>query len=67
MYDYMLEEMAEAIGRECHVDHNDVLRILGQYWQDKIAHLMALLLGKWRAFYLTSFRQQNDSGLKFFR
>lgn len=39
MYDYMLEEMAEAIGRECHVDHNDVLRILGQYWQDKIAHV----------------------------
>ncbi len=39
MYDYMLEEMAEAIGKECHVDHNEVLRILGQYWQDKIAHV----------------------------
>lgn len=39
MYDYMLEEMAEAIGRECHVDHNDVLHVLGQYWQDKIAHV----------------------------
>ncbi|WKZ52665.1 MAG: hypothetical protein QY329_07975 [Anaerolineales bacterium] len=39
MYDYMLEEMAEAIGRECHVDQNDVLRVLGQYWQDKIAHV----------------------------
>ncbi|HPO87258.1 MAG TPA: hypothetical protein PLN86_15560 [Candidatus Hydrogenedentes bacterium] len=39
MYDYMLEEMAEAIGRECHVDHNEVLRILGRYWQDKIAHV----------------------------
>jgi hypothetical protein len=39
MYDYMLEEMAEAIAKECHVDHNDVLRVLGQYWQDKIAHV----------------------------
>lgn len=39
MYDYMLEEMAEAIGRECHVDHNNVLHVLGQYWQDKIAYV----------------------------
>lgn len=39
MYDYMLEEMADAIARECHVDNNDVLRVLGQYWQDKIAHV----------------------------
>ncbi|MCZ7547645.1 MAG: hypothetical protein M5U11_00615 [Anaerolineales bacterium] len=39
MYDYMLEEMAEAIARECHVDHNDVLRVLGMYWQKRIAHV----------------------------
>lgn len=39
MYDYMLEEMADAIARECHTDHNEVLRVLGQYWQDKIAHV----------------------------
>ena len=39
MYDYMLEEMAEAIAKECRVDHNDVLRVLGRYWQDKIAHV----------------------------
>ncbi|HPO85005.1 MAG: hypothetical protein DPW21_00520 [Anaerolineae bacterium] len=39
MYDYMLEEMAEAIAKECNVDNNDVLRVLGQYWQDKIAHV----------------------------
>jgi len=39
MYDYMLEEMAEAIGRDCHVDHNEVLRALGHYWRDKIAHV----------------------------
>jgi hypothetical protein len=39
MYDYMLEEMAEAIAKELHVDHNDVLGILNFYWQDKIAHV----------------------------
>ena len=39
MYNYMLEEMAETIAAECHADHNEVLRVLGQYWQDKIAHV----------------------------
>ncbi|MBI5955342.1 MAG: hypothetical protein HY865_27105 [Chloroflexi bacterium] len=39
MYDYMLEEMAETIARELHVDSNDVLRILNRYWQDRIAHV----------------------------
>lgn len=39
MYDYILEEMADAIGNELHVESNDVLNILNSYWQDKIAHV----------------------------
>lgn len=39
MYDYMLEEMAEAIAKEFHLDNNEVLRVLSRYWQDKIAHV----------------------------
>ena len=39
MYDYVLEEMAEAIAKELHVDTNKVLGVLGRYWQDKIAHV----------------------------
>jgi hypothetical protein len=39
MYDYILEEMAEAIAREFRLDNNDVLSILNRYWQDKIAHV----------------------------
>ena len=39
MYDHILEEMAESIAHELHVDHNDVLGILNRYWQDKIAHV----------------------------
>ncbi len=39
MYDHILEEMAESIAKELHVDHNDVLGILNRYWQDKIAHV----------------------------
>ena len=42
MYDYMIEEMADAIAIELHIDNNDVLRVLHRYWQDKIAHV-------WRA------------------
>ena len=37
MNDYMLEEMADAIARELHIQNADVLHILQQYWQDKIA------------------------------
>lgn len=37
MNDYMLEEMADAIAKELHVQNSDVLHILQQYWQDKIA------------------------------
>jgi len=37
MNDYMLEEMADAIAKELHVDNNAVLSILNHYWEDKIA------------------------------
>lgn len=39
MYDYLLEEMADAIAKELHVENNDVLSVLNQFWQDKIAHV----------------------------
>jgi hypothetical protein len=39
MYDYIIEEMADAIASELHVDNNDVLRVLHHYWEDKIAHV----------------------------
>jgi hypothetical protein len=37
MNDYMLEEMADAISNQLRVPNGDVLRILHEYWQDKIA------------------------------
>ena len=37
MHDYMVEEMADAISKELHVDQNEVLRILHGYWSDRIA------------------------------
>ncbi len=39
MNDHVIEEMADVISRELRVDHNDVLRVLHHYWQDKIAPL----------------------------
>ena len=39
MYDYILEEMADAISKELRVDNAEVINILGRYWQDKIAHV----------------------------
>ena len=39
MYDYILEEMADAISKELRVHNAEVLNILGRYWQDKIAHV----------------------------
>ncbi len=39
MYDYMIEEMADAIARELRVDNNEALRVLHQFWEDKIAHV----------------------------
>lgn len=37
MYDYMLEEMADAISKDLHVDNAAALRVLAAYWRDKIA------------------------------
>jgi len=42
MYNHILEEMAEAIAKQLRVDHNDVLSVLNQYWEDKIAHVWQL-------------------------
>ena len=39
MYDHILEEMADAIAFELNVTSNNVLSVLNQYWQDKIAHV----------------------------
>lgn len=39
MYDYMLEEMADAISKDLHVDNAEALRVLAAYWRDKIAHV----------------------------
>jgi len=39
MYDYLLEEMADAVSNQLHVENAAVLRILTDYWQDKIAHV----------------------------
>jgi hypothetical protein len=39
MYEYILEEMADAISKELRVDNAEVLSILGRYWQDRIAHV----------------------------
>lgn len=37
MNDYMLEEMADSIAKEPHVDNNAVLSILSRDWEGKIA------------------------------
>jgi hypothetical protein len=37
MNDYVLEEMADAIEKELHVDRNGILRVLHHYWEEKIA------------------------------
>ena len=39
MYDYMLEEMADAISKDLHVDNAAALHTLAAYWRDKIAHV----------------------------
>ncbi len=39
MYDYMLEEMADALSQQLRVDNAAVLGILSAYWRDKIAHV----------------------------
>jgi hypothetical protein len=37
MNDHVIEEMADAIAKELHLEHNDVLHVLHHYWEDKIA------------------------------
>jgi len=37
MNDHVIEEMAETIAKELHLDHNNVLHVLHHYWEGKIA------------------------------
>ena len=37
MHTYMLEEMADALSNELHIQSSDALAILSRYWEDKIA------------------------------
>ncbi len=39
MYDHMIEEMADAIAKELHLEPNSILPSLHRFWQDKIAHV----------------------------
>ena len=39
MYDHMIEEMADAIAKELHLEPNAILPSLYRFWQDKIAHV----------------------------
>lgn len=39
MYDHMIEEMADAIAKELHLEPNAILPSLHRFWQDKIAHV----------------------------
>ena len=42
MYDHMIEEMADAIAKELHLEPNTILPSLHRFWQDKIAHVWQL-------------------------
>ena len=39
MNDILLEEMADALAAELHLDPNSILSVLAQFWQDRIAHV----------------------------
>ena len=39
MYDHMIEEMADAIAKELHLEPNTILPNLHRFWHDKIAHV----------------------------
>ena len=39
MYNYMLQEMADALASELCIDNAAALRVLSAYWRDKIAHV----------------------------
>ena len=39
MYEHMIEEMADAIAKELHLEPNTILPSLHRFWQDKIAHV----------------------------
>jgi len=39
MHTYMLEEMSDSIAEHCGTNRDDILRVLSEYWSDKIAHV----------------------------
>ena len=39
MHTYMLEEMSDSVAEHCGANRDDVLRVLSEYWSDKIAHV----------------------------
>lgn len=39
MYDHMIEEMADAIANDLHLEPNTILPSLHRFWSDKIAHV----------------------------
>ena len=39
MYDHMIEEMADAIANDLHLESNAILPSLHRFWHDKIAHV----------------------------
>ena len=34
-----IEEMSETIAEHCNANRDDILRVLAEYWSDKIAHV----------------------------
>lgn len=39
MHTYMLEEMSDSVAEHCGANRDDILRVLSEYWSDKIAHV----------------------------
>ena len=39
MNDILLEEMADTLAAELHLDPNSILSVLARFWQDRIAHV----------------------------
>jgi len=39
MHTYMLEEMSDSVAEHCGTNRDDILRVLSEYWKDKIAHV----------------------------
>ncbi len=42
MHTYMLEEMADALSNEFHIQSSEALAVLSRYWEDKIASVWSV-------------------------